>query len=213
MSTGLVGKKLGMVRVYDEAGVAHAVTVIHVGENVVTQVRTPGKDGYEALQLGYGAQKEQRLSKSVQGHLKKAGSAPRAVLREIRCEAGELKAGDILKASNFEAGQYVDVIGVSKGKGFAGVVKKHNMSGQNQTHGSMMHRRPGAIGMRSTPGRIWKNQGMPGHLGHEKKTVQNLRVFQVRDEDGALLVTGAVPGAPGSLVIVRKAIKKKAVKK
>ena len=213
MSLGLIGKKIGMTRVYDEKGVVHPVTVIHVADNVVTQIKTVEKDGYESVQVGYSDQKESRVTKQQLGHFKKAGVTPKSRVREFRTTAGELALGAKLPITAFEVGQFVDVIGVSKGKGFAGVLKKHNMSGQNETHGSMMHRRTGAIGMRSTPGRIWKNAGMPGHLGSENKTIQNLQVVQVREQDQVLLIHGAVPGANGSYVIVRKAVKQKKQKK
>jgi large subunit ribosomal protein L3 len=212
MSIGLLGQKVGMTRVYDAKGEAQPVTVVHVGGNVVTQVRTVEVDGYAGVQLAYDDQKSQRLAKAQIGHFKKAGVGAKKKVGEFRGEAGDLVAGVELNASHFAVGQFVDVIGVSKGKGFAGIQKKHNTKGQNETHGSMMHRRPGAIGMRSTPGRIWKNQSMPGHLGDERKTVQNLRIVQVRDEDGALLIRGAVPGANGCYVLVRPSKKKKTVK-
>jgi len=210
MAIGLIGTKLGMTRLYDGKGVMCPATVIHVGGNVVTQIKTNEKEGYAGVQLGYADQKESRLPRPVAGHLKKAGVSPKRVLREFRTEAGDLKPGDAVLASVFEVGQFVDVIGVSKGKGFAGVVKKHNAAGQPETHGSMTHRRCGAIGMRSTPGRIWKNASMPGHLGDERKTAQNLKVLQVRPEDGVIVVVGAVPGSRGATVLIRQAKKKKA---
>jgi large subunit ribosomal protein L3 len=212
MSIGLLGKKIGMTRIYNDKGEIQPVTVVHVGGNVVTQVRTIEKDGYTAVQLAYEDQKSQRLNKAQQGHFKKANAPAKKFVREFRGEAGELAAGNELKASRFTVGEFVDVIGVSKGKGFAGVVKKHNASGQPETHGSMMHRRTGAIGMRSTPGRIWKNASMPGHLGAVRHTAQNLRIEQVREEDGALLIRGTIPGANGSYVLVRPSKKKKTVK-
>ncbi len=199
-----------MTRVYDDKGVMHPATVIHVGGNVVVQVKTQEKEGYCAVQLGYLDQKESRLSKPVLGHQKKAGVSPKRELREFRGEFEGVQPGAPVELTSFEVGQFVDVIGVSKGKGFAGIVKKHNAQGQPESHGSMMHRRPGAIGMRSTPGRIWKNQSMPGHLGCERKTIQNLRILQVRPEDGVLVITGAIPGSRGSIVLVRTAKKKKA---
>ena len=208
MSVGIVGKKLGMSRVYDEAGMIVPVTVIAADPNVVTQVKSLEKEGYAAIQVGFENQKESRLSKPVQGHYKKAGVAPKKTLREFRLKAGdEFKVGDEIKVDRFKVGQLVDVIGVSKGKGFQGVMRKHNFAGQGAAHGSKTHRRNGAIGERSTPGRVFKNQGMPGHMGDESQTTQNLRVIQVRLEDNALLVSGAVPGANGSIVVVRTAIK------
>ncbi len=213
MALGLIGKKLGMTRVYNDKGEVQPVTVIHVGGNVVTQVKTAAKDGYDAVQLAYDDQKEHRLAKAQQGHFKKAGALPKRASREFRCEAGDLAPGAAVPAGRFAAGQFVDVIGVTKGKGFAGIMKKHNTRGQGETHGSMMHRRPGAIGMRSTPGRIWKNASMPGHLGDDRQTVQNLQIVQVREGDGVIVVRGSVPGAAGRYVIVRPAKKKPAPKK
>jgi len=208
MSVGIVGKKIGMTRVYDQAGVIIPVTVISAEPNVVTQIKSLEKEGYSAIQVGYENQKESRLSKPVQGHYKKAGVAPKRTLKEFHLDNGdEFKIGDEIKVDRFKVGQVVDVIGVSKGKGFQGVMKKHNFAGQGAAHGSKTHRRNGAIGQRSTPGRVFRNMGMPGHMGDEAKTAQNLRVIQVRLEDNALLVNGAVPGANGSLVVVRTAIK------
>ena len=208
MKIGLLGKKLGMTRVYDSEGRAHAATVIEVGGNSVVQVKSRDRDGYNAIQVGFDDQKPQRLHKAELGHFNKAGVPPKRLLREIRL-SGEVKdlSSIVLSASHFEIGDSVDVVGRSKGKGFQGIMRKHNASGQPAAHGSMMHRRTGAIGMRSTPGRIWKNQSMPGHLGDERKTVQNLRVLQVRPEDNVILVSGAVPGSIGGYVLVRPAKK------
>jgi large subunit ribosomal protein L3 len=208
MRIGLLGKKLGMTRVYDDRGRATAVTVIDVSGNSLLQVKTVAADGYSAIQAGFDSQKESRMPKPELGHFKKAGSEPKRFIREFRLEDNETPAADLaLTPGIFKQGQLIDVIGRSKGKGFQGIVRKHNADGQPQSHGSMMHRRPGAIGMRSTPGRIWKNQSMPGHMGDEQVTVQNLRIVQVRETDSALLVAGAVPGPTGSYVIVRPAIK------
>lgn len=214
MSIGILGKKVGMTRVYDQSGTVVPVTVIEAGNNVVTQVRTKEKDGYSAVQVGYGDTTEKRTSKPLAGHFKKAGVTPKKFVREFALAAEpEVKAGETLGVSRFQAGQLIDVIGVSKGKGFQGVVKRYRFGGQPETHGSMMHRRTGAIGCRSTPGRIFKNKRMPGHMGSVKITVQNLEIVGVREEDQVLLVKGAVPGANGSYVIIRSAIKgqKKAV--
>lgn len=211
MKIGLLGKKLGMTRVYDAKGRITAVTVIEAGGNTVVQNKTVEKEGYAAIQVGYDDQKPQRLSKPALGHFKKAGVGAKKVLREFRSAGdGSEFAGVDLSVSQFAVGDTVDVIGRSKGKGFQGIVRKHNAAGQPETHGSMMHRRTGAIGMRSTPGRIWKNQSMPGHMGDERKTVQNLRVVQVRQEENVILVAGAVPGPTGSYVVVRPAKKAKA---
>jgi large subunit ribosomal protein L3 len=208
MRIGLLGKKIGMTRVYDDRGRATAVTVIDVSNNTLLQVKTVDNDGYSAIQTGYGAQKESRVAKGELGHFKKAGSEPKRFIREFRLEENEAPAADLALSPNvFKQGQLIDVIGRSKGKGFQGIMRKHNADGQGASHGSMMHRRPGAIGMRSTPGRIWKNQSMPGHMGDDQITVQNLRIVQVREGDSALLVSGAVPGPNGSYVIVRPAIK------
>jgi large subunit ribosomal protein L3 len=214
MSIGLLGKKLGMTRVYDEKGRSTPVTVIATGNNRILQTKTKDRDGYEAVQVGFDDQKPQRVSKALLGHFKKTDSAPKRFIREFRLKNGDVAPADAaLPVTIFEVGQYVDVIGQSKGKGFQGVVKRHGFQGQPMTHGSMMHRRNGAIGNRSTPGRVWKNMGMPGHMGDERVTVQNLRIVQVREEDQVILVSGAVPGANGSYVMVRPAIKKSAKKK
>lgn len=211
MKIGLLGKKVGMTRVYDSKGKVTAVTVIEAGGNCVVQRKTSEKDGYEAIQVGFCDQKAQRLSKPEAGHFKKAGVGGKKMLREFRSEEGvQLEPGAVLSVDQFAEGDSVDVIGKTKGKGFQGIVRKHGAAGQPETHGSMMHRRPGAIGMRSTPGRIWKNQSMPGHMGHDRKTVQNLKVVQVRLEENLILVAGAVPGPNGAFVVVRPAKKSKA---
>ncbi|MCE0483331.1 MAG: 50S ribosomal protein L3 [Methylacidiphilales bacterium] len=207
MSIGILGQKVGMTRIYDDAGTITPVTVILAEPNAVLQVKTPETDGYSAVQVGVFDQKEHRVTKPELGHFKKAGATPKRFVREFSLNGGETKVGDAINVTNFKAGQYVDVIGVSKGKGFQGPMKKHNFSGQGAAHGSKTHRRNGAIGERSTPGRIYKNHGMAGHMGDEQVTVQNLRVVQVREADHVLLVSGAVPGARGSFVVVRTAIK------
>ena len=214
MSIGLLGKKLGMTRVYDEKGRVTPATVIAAGGNRILQTKTAEKDGYTSVQVGFDDQKPQRVSKAQTGHFAKTTSTPKRFIREFRLAEGETfpESGDV-KVTKFEVGQFVDVIGQSKGKGFQGVMKNHNFQGQNMTHGSPTHRRNGSIGNRSTPGRVWKNMGMPGHLGDERVTLQNLRVLQVRDEDGVIVVSGAIAGAKGSYVIVRPSKKKKPVKK
>jgi len=208
MSIGLLGKKIGMTRVYDDKGNSVTVTVIEAGGNRILQVKDKAKDGYTSVQVGYGDQKPQRVTKAQLGHFAKSSSTAKRFVREFRLKDGEAapESTDIPVAI-FEVGQTVDVIGQSKGKGFQGVVKRFKFAGQPQTHGSMMHRRNGAIGNRSTPGRVWKNMGMPGHMGDERITVQNLKIVQVRDSEGVILVSGAVPGAIGSFVVVRPAIK------
>ncbi|MFT3990014.1 MAG: 50S ribosomal protein L3 [Luteolibacter sp.] len=211
MSLGLLGKKIGMTRLFDQqAGIMIPVTVIDVSGNTVLQVKTPETDGYTAVQVGYGDQKEQRVSKPDLARFKKAGSAPKRFVQEFRFENGESAPETHPGVELFTAGQWVDVIGETKGKGFQGAVKRHGFGGLKMTHGSMMHRRTGAIGCRSTPGRVWKNQKMPGHMGTTRSTIQNLKVVAVRPEDGVILISGAVPGANGNYVTVRPAKKKSA---
>ncbi|MDX2081538.1 MAG: 50S ribosomal protein L3 [Terrimicrobiaceae bacterium] len=214
MSVGLLGRKLGMTRIYDEKGRITPATVIETGGNRILQTKTVEKDGYAAVQVGFGDQKPQRISKAQAGHFGKSSTTPKRFIREFRLAEGETapESADV-DLTIFEAGQFVDVIGQSKGKGFQGTIKKHNFHGQPASHGSTMHRRNGAIGNRSTPGRVWKNMGMPGHMGDERVTLQNLRVLQVRSDDGVIVVSGAIPGAKGSYVIVRPAKKKKAAAK
>ena len=209
MKVGLLGKKIGMTRVYDATGKATPVTVIEAGGNSLLQTKTVEKDGYQAIQIGFDTQKESRLPKPLLGHFKKAEAEPKKFVREFRLPDGTQIEDELnLAVTQFEAGQFVDVVGRSKGKGFQGVVKKHGFAGQPAAHGSKTHRRNGAIGNRSTPGRVWKNMGMPGHLGDDRVTVQNLRIVQVRAEDNVILIGGAVPGANGSYVVVRPAKKK-----
>jgi large subunit ribosomal protein L3 len=209
MNLGLLGRKIGMTRVYDASGKFTPVTVIEAGGNTLLQIKTVEKEGYASVQVGFDSQKESRLTKPQAGHFKKAGAEPKKLVREFRVPNGsEVNDEMDLKVTQFEAGQFVDVIGRSKGKGFQGVVRKHGFQGQPASHGSKMHRRNGAIGNRSTPGRVWKNMGMPGHMGDDRVTVQNLRIVQVRPEENVILVCGAVPGANGSYVVVRPAKKK-----
>jgi len=210
MSIGLLGRKIGMTSVYDANGRLCPVTVISAGDNVLLRRLTTENDGYSAVQVGFDSQKESRVSKPLLGEFKKAGVEPKRFVREFRLDVDALRQlpDEInLNVSQFQAGYFVDVIGHSKGKGFQGVMKKHNFAGQGAAHGSKTHRRIGAVGNRSTPGRIWKNMGMPGHLGDRRVTVQNLQVMQVREAEKMILVSGAVPGANGSYVIVRPAIK------
>jgi large subunit ribosomal protein L3 len=207
MSIGLLGQKIGMTNVYDEKGRLCPVTVIAAGDNILLRRLTEENEGYSAVQVGFGAQKESRVSKAQMGEFKKAGVEPQRFVREFRLR-NDLPEGDVnLSVTQFQPGDFVDVIGRSKGKGFQGVMKKHNFDGQGAAHGSKTHRRIGAVGYRSTPGRIWKNQGMPGHMGDRRVTVQNLQVMQVREAEKIILISGAVPGANGSYVIVRPAIK------
>jgi large subunit ribosomal protein L3 len=207
MSIGLLGRKIGMTSVYDARGRLCPVTVIAASDNVFLRRLTSENDGYSAVQVGFGSQKESRVSKPWLGEFKKADTEPKRFVREFRLDADAPEGEIDLRVTQFQAGDYVDVIGRSKGKGFQGVMKKHNFAGQGAAHGSKTHRRVGAVGNRSTPGRIWKNMGMPGHLGDRRVTVQNLQVMQVREAEKVILVSGAVPGANGSYVIVRPAIK------
>ncbi len=208
MKYGIIGIKAGMTRIYDETGMVHPATVVTVDPNVVVQVKTKEKEGYRAIQVGLLDQKESRLSKPEAGHFKKAGVPAKRHLHEFRLEEGDdLKQGDKITVERFTKGMTVDVIGTSKGRGFQGTIKRCNFHGQPAAHGSKMHRRNGSIGTRSTPGLVFKNKGMPGHLGDEQITVQNLKVLQVRLEDNALVISGAVPGANGTLLVVRPAIK------
>jgi len=198
-----------MTRVYDANGKATPVTVIEAGGNTVVQVKSPETDGYSAVQVGFDSQKESRVTKPLIGHFKKANSEPKKFVREFRLPDGTNVDGDLnVGVNQFQPGEFVDVIGRSKGKGFQGVVKKHGFAGQPAAHGSKTHRRNGAIGNRSTPGRVWRNMGMPGHMGDDRVTVQNLRIVQVRPEENVILVCGAVPGSNGSYVVVRPAKKK-----
>jgi len=204
----LLGKKIGMTQIYDSANCLIPVSVVEAGPCPVVQVKTVPVDGYNAVQLGFGEQKEQRLTKPALGHLKKAGVSGLRVLGEVRLQdAPTVKPGDIITVTAFTEGQFVDVIGISKGKSFQGVVKKGHAAGGPAAHGSMFHRRIGSIGMRQTPGRTWKNQLMPGHMGTDRTTMQNLRIVKVIAEKNILLVKGSIPGANGDDVLVRTAIK------
>jgi len=209
MSLGLLGKKIGMTRLFDEEARAMVpVTVIEVAGNTILQTKTPEKEGYSAVQVGFDDQKEQRVSKPDLARFKKADSAPKRFVQEFRFEAGAELPEQHTGLETFSEGQWVDVIGHTKGKGFQGAVKRHGFGGLKMTHGSMMHRRTGAIAAGSTPGRVWKGQKMPGHMGTTKTTIQNLKVVSVRPEDGVILISGAVPGTKGSYVTLRPAKKK-----
>ncbi len=213
-SIGLLGKKLGMTRVYDDAGNAITVTVIAAGGNRVLAVRDSEKDGYTAIQVGFDDQKPQRVTKAQLGHFGKTDSTPKRFVKEFRLKDGESAPDSVdLPVTTFEVGQWVDVVGQSKGKGFQGPIKRHHFAGQPASHGHTMHRRTGSVGAGSTPGLVWKNTKMPGHMGDDRITTQNLKIVQVREEDNLLLVSGAVPGAKGSYVVIRPSIKKAKVKK
>ena len=205
----LIGRKLGMTRVFDGEGRQVPVTVLQAGPCTVVQRKTAAADGYEAAQLGFEEQKASRLGRPVAGHYKKAGVGPFRVLREVPLEAGEeAKTGDAVTVAIFEKGGFVDVTGISKGRGFQGVMRRHNMSGQPAAHGHTMHRRVGSVGMREMPGRLLKNKRLPGHMGNARVTTQHLMTVDVRADDHLLLVHGSVPGPVGGLVEIRRSIKK-----
>ncbi|MDX1252921.1 MAG: 50S ribosomal protein L3 [Gammaproteobacteria bacterium] len=214
MAIGLIGRKCGMTRVFTEEGVSVPVTVIEVDPNRVTQVKTLETDGYRGVQITTGVRRATRVTKAAAGHFAKAGVGAGRGLWEFRLEASEgenLAPGAELKVDLFQAGQKVDVVGTSIGKGFAGTIKRHNFTMGDATHGnSLSHRAPGSIGQRQTPGRVFKGKKMSGHLGNERCCVQNLEVVRVDAERNLLLVRGAVPGAKGGDVIVRPAVKARA---
>ena len=211
MTIGLVGRKCGMTRVYTDAGDAVAVTVVEVLPNRVTQVKTTERDGYRAVQVTYGERRPQLLSKGVAGHYGKANVAPGRSLIEFRlgaADGADLATGAELKVDRFSAGQRVDVTGVTIGKGFAGVMKRHNFAGGYASHGhSVSHRVPGSIGQRQTPGRVFPGKRMSGHMGVVRRTTENLTVMGVDAARNLLLISGAVPGAEGAQVLVRPAVK------
>jgi len=213
MSFTILGKKVGMTRVYDVQGMSVPVTVVEAGPCVVLQKKTAETDGYNAYQIGFNAVKESRATMPAIGHAKKAKSAPMHFIREVPpVEGKDLNVGDQVTVKEFQAGQFVDVIGTSKGKGFQGVVFRHGFGGGPATHGAKgWKRRIGAIGCRSFPGHVNKGKRMPGHMGDQRRTVQNLEVIAVREQDNAILIQGAVPGSNGSYVIVRPAKKIKTI--
>jgi large subunit ribosomal protein L3 len=204
---GIIGIKLGMTRIFADDGAAVPCTVLQAGPCVVVQRRGKQTDGYDAVQLGLVEfVKPQRISKPMTGHFKKANVAPMRMLREVRLEESndETKVGDRVLVDRFAPGELVDVTGVSKGKGFQGGVKRWHYRGGDATHGSMFHRAPGGIGASSFPSRVWPGQHFPGHMGHERKTVKNLRVVKIDAEENLLLVRGAVPGPTGCYLLIRK---------
>ncbi|MEH6576636.1 MAG: 50S ribosomal protein L3 [Amphritea sp.] len=209
MSVGLIGRKVGMTRVFNEDGVSVPVTVIEMEPNRVTQVKTSETDGYTAVQVTVGSRRANRVTKAAAGHFAKAETEAGRGLWELRLSGDEeIKVGDQLTVERFEAGQKIDVTGQSKGKGFQGAIKRWNFSMQDATHGnSLSHRAPGSIGQCQTPGRVWKGKKMAGHMGAERVTVQSLEVVRVDAERNLLLVKGAVPGATGGDVIVKSAVK------
>lgn len=206
---GLIGKKVGMTQIFDASGIKRAVTVIQAGPCVVVNKKEKAKCGYDAVQLGFEEYNNKRIPKPLQGHFQKAGVKPCRVLKEFRIgQEDNLKVGDVINVSIFKDTRYVDITGITKGRGFQGVVKRHRMGGGPASHGSMAHRRIGAAGQRAKPGRIHKGKRMPGHMGQNKVTIQNLEVLEIRPDDNLLIVAGAVPGPSGGIVLVRKAIKK-----
>lgn len=209
MTIGLVGRKSGMTRVFTDAGVSIPVTVVEMSPNRVTLVKTQESDGYDAVQVTVGSRRASRVTKSSAGHFAKANTEAGSALFELRGkEEAECAVGGELTVERFEAGQKVDVTGTSKGKGFAGVIKRWNFQMQDATHGnSLSHRAPGSIGQCQTPGRVFKGKKMAGHMGAEQVTVQNLEVVKVDTERHLLLIKGAIPGAPGGDVVVRPAVK------
>ena len=210
MQKGLIGKKIGMTQLFDEKGNVIPVTVIEAGPCAVTQKKTVENDGYEAVQLGFGDVKVQRVNKPMQGHFAKADVAPKKVLREFRLEdCSAVNVGDILKADTFEVGDKVDVVGTSKGKGTAGAIKRWNFGRLKETHGSgPVVRHAGSLGACSDPSRVFKGKKLAGHLGAERVTIQNLDIVKVDVENNLIAIKGAVPGPKGGIVVLKNSIKK-----
>ncbi|MDB6017803.1 MAG: ribosomal protein [Pedosphaera sp.] len=205
---GLLGKKLGQTRVYDDKGAARSVTVVLVGPNRVLQCKTQESDGYNAVQLGFDDQKDQRVTKPLLGHIKKQNGAAVKRIREFRDFTLSVKPGDIIGAGIFAVGDYIDAIGVTKGRGFEGVMKRHNFRGGDASHGAKgWRRRGGAIGQRLFPGTVMRGMRMPGHMGQVRRTIQSLQIVQVRESENLLLIHGAIPGAKGDYVVIRESKK------
>ncbi|BCU06631.1 50S ribosomal protein L3 [Allochromatium tepidum] len=213
MSIGVIGRKAGMTRVFTEAGESIPVTVIEVTPNRVSQVKSEETDGYRAIQVAFGQRRASRVTKPMAGHYAKAGVEAGEVLREFRLEGEEgadLQVGQEISVSIFEPGQKVDVRGVTKGRGFSGVIRRHHFAGQDRTHGnSLSHRAPGSIGQNQTPGRVWKGKKMAGHLGAANRCQQNLEVVRIDAERNLLLVRGGVPGPTGGRLVVLPSVKQK----
>lgn len=208
MINGIIGEKLGMTQIFLEDGSIVAVTVIEAGPCAVVQIKRKDKDGYDAVQLSFREiKKVQRINKPEMGQFKKANLQPARYLREVSADIGDVQVGQTIYADIFKKGDKIDVTGVSIGKGFAGVMKRHNFKGGPETHGSMFHRAPGSIGSSSYPSRVWKNKKLPGHMGMEQKTIQRLEIVDVRKEENLILIKGAVPGCKGRLVMLKKAKK------
>ena len=209
MVNGIIGRKIGMTQVFEDSGKAVPVTVIQAGPCPIVQLKTQEKDGYQAVQLGFGAQKESRINRPKQGHFAKAGVDPAFVLREFRVQSlDDVSVGSIVDASVFSEGELVDVTGTSKGRGFSGVVRRWNFAGGKKTHGGEQDlRRPGSIGASATPSRVFKGKRMAGRYGAKRHTIQNLPVIQADPDRNLLVVKGAVPGPPNGLLLIRKASK------
>ncbi len=209
MQKGIIGKKIGMTQIFDEAGKVVPVTVVEAGPCVVVQKKTVENDGYAALQLGYGDVKVQRVNKPMKGHFDKADVACKKELKEFRlddCDA--LNVGDIIKADTFAVGDAIDVVGTSKGKGFAGAIKRHNQHRLKETHGTgPVHRQAGSMGACSSPSRIYKGKGMAGHMGAEQVTVQNLEIVKIDVENNLIAIKGAIPGPKGGIVYIVDSVK------
>ena len=203
---GILGRKAGMTQVFTKEGKLIPVTVVEVEPNVVMQVKTVEKDGYSAIQLGVFDKKEKNSSKPSIGHAKKANTTPKRFLKEIRDVEGSYNLGDTVSANIFEVGEVVDVTGTSKGKGFEGTIKRHNQSRGPMTHGSRYHRGPGSLGT-MLPKRVLKGKNLPGHMGHETITIQNLEIIEANAEENYILVSGNIPGAKNSLVLIKSAVK------
>ncbi len=203
----IIGKKIGMTQIFDEKGMVIPVTIIQAGPCAVTQVKSTETDGYNAIQLGFGEVKEKHMNKPAKGHFAKAGIANQKHLREFRVASIDVKVGDELKVDVFTAGEKIDIQGTTKGKGFQGVIKRHGQSRGPMGHGSMYHRRPGSMGPTSTPGRVFKGKKLPGHMGVQTVTIQNLDVVRIDLDKNVILVKGSVPGAKGSLLKIRQAVK------
>lgn len=199
-----MARKIGMTRIFEDDGRAVPVTVLEAQPNPVTQVKTLETDGYEALQIGYRSKKQKRLNKPLLGHLGKSDAPPVSRLREVPVPKGDVKTGDFLTVSMFLPGEKVDVTGITKGKGFQGVVKRHGFSSGDATHGTKSQRVPGSIGQCATPSRVWKNKKMPGRDGGTRVTVRNLEVVRIDEERNLLIIKGAVPGSKNSYLLIRK---------
>ena len=208
MAKGLIGRKLGMTQVFVGGEELIPVTVVEAGPCTVVQKKTQATDGYDAIQLGFGEVKPHRVNQPELGHFKKSGAAPTRVLKEIRVDDPDAyEVGQVLTAELFQPGDRVDVTGISRGKGFQGVMKRHGFGGGRASHGSMFHRKPGAIGAHEAPGRVFKGQKLPGQMGNHRVTVQNLQVVEVDLERNTILLRGAVPGGKNGAVVLRNAVK------